>query len=371
MFSLLHLSWGAWLLLTLVLVQTTIFCVTIYLHRCQAHRALDVHPALEHVMRFWLWLATGMSTPQWVAVHRKHHAHCETPLDPHSPQVHGLKKVLFAGVWLYHREARNPDNVARYAKGVKFDWMERKVYTPHGVWGPVLLTLLDVLLLGPTQGLLLAAIQVAWIPFWAAGVINGVAHAKGYRNFNSADASRNLLPWGLWIGGEELHNNHHAHPTSAKLSYRSWEVDIGWGAIRVLQALGLATVRKAQRRPKLTALPEPDLSRLLDSIAQHRLQVSSWYQRVWNDAVARVAQSRRERKALSRAFIDGTTASAGSGHVGLAKLHQNWQELQALWSDRTCTRQQLSERLSAWLAQAEASVGSGLPELAWKLRRIA
>lgn len=371
MFSLLDLSWGAWLLLLLVLVQTTIFCVTVYLHRCQAHRALDVHPALDHVIRFWLWLTTGMSTPQWVAVHRKHHAHCETEQDPHSPKIHGLKKVLFTGVWLYHLEARNPETVARYGKGVRIDWLERNLYTARGVWGPVLLGALNVLLFGPVKGLLLTGVQVAWIPFWAAGVINGLAHAKGYRNFNSTDASRNLLPWGLWIGGEELHNNHHAHPTSAKLSYRPWEVDIGWGVIRVLETLGLATVRKAQRRPKLAALPEPDLGRLLDNIAQHRLQVGAWYQRVWADTVARVAASRQERKTLNRAFVEGTTASAGQAHAGLTKLHQHWQELQALWLDRTCTRQQLSERLSSWLAQAEASAVAGLPELAWKLRRIA
>jgi stearoyl-CoA desaturase (delta-9 desaturase) len=372
------LSWGAWALVTLAFVQLTILCVTVYLHRAQAHRALDVHPALAHAIRAWLWLTTAMATKQWVAVHRKHHAHCETESDPHSPQVRGLATVLFKGAWLYHREARNEATVNRYGIGAPDDWIEKNLYARFNILGPVLLVLINLSLFGPIQGVLTSVIQFVWIPVWAAGVVNGIGHTWGYRNFASSDASRNIFPWGIWIGGEELHNNHHAHPTSAKLSYRPWEVDIGWGVIRMLQALRLATVHKAQMRPSLAAEPQPDLEKLLAQVARHRLQVAAWYQRVWDQAAERLGESSQERRALKKAFSGhkgfipaAAPRPATPSHAVLHRLENSWADLQAVWTDRTSSSAALAHRLEHWLKQAESSAIGGLPELAWKLRRLA
>jgi stearoyl-CoA desaturase (delta-9 desaturase) len=376
--SVFELSWGAWALVTLAFVQLTILCVTVYLHRSQAHRALDVHPAVAHTIRAWLWLTTAMATKQWVAVHRKHHAHCETERDPHSPQVRGLATVLFKGAWLYHHEARNEATVSRYGIGAPDDWLEKNLYTRFNILGPVLLVLINLSLFGPIQGVLTSVIQFIWIPVWAAGVVNGIGHTWGYRNFASADASRNISPWGIWIGGEELHNNHHAHPTSAKLSYRPWELDIGWGAIRVLQALRLATVHKAQMRPTLAAEPQPDLEKLRGQVVRHRLQVAAWYQRVWDQAAERLGESSQERRALKKAFSGhkGFTPAAAHrpatpSHAVLHRLENSWADLQAVWTDRTSSSTALAHRLEAWLKQAESSAIAGLPDLAWKLRRLA
>ncbi len=370
MSSVLNLSWGQWLLWAFVATQLTIFSVTIWLHRSQAHRALDVHPALAHFMRAWLWLTTGMSTKQWVAVHRKHHAHCETEQDPHSPKVLGLSTVFFKGVHLYRKSAQDPAVVARYAHGAPNDWLENEVYIRRNTVGLLLLTTINLALLGWAQGLLMTLVQLLWIPLWAAGVINGVAHAKGYRNFDCADESRNISPWGLWIGGEELHNNHHAHPTSAKLSYKQWEVDIGWGAIRVLEMLGLATVRKAVRRPLVAEVAHDSLSLTLEQVARHRLQVAAWYRSLWNDAVRGLELTRQERK---RWKARGPFSGAVSPDMpeALKALTQRWAELQRLWSEMKVSKEQLAVQLSAWLRSAEASAIPGLPELAWKLQRIA
>src|SRR5262245_24649252 len=209
----LDLPWWGDLLALLVLVQITIAAVTIYLHRCQAHRALDLHPIVSHFFRFWLWLTTGMITKEWAAIHRKHHAKCETEEDPHSPQILGINKVLWGGVFLYVQESHKPETMQRYGHGTPDDWLERKVYSKWNKWGILFTLVLDMALFGIIPGFLVWGVQMLWIPFWAAGVINGIGHFWGYRNFECDDAARNITRFGLWIGGEELHNNHHAYPT--------------------------------------------------------------------------------------------------------------------------------------------------------------
>ena len=230
------------IIFTLVVTHITIACVTLFLHRSQAHRAVTFHPAVSHFMRFWLWLTTGMVTKQWVAVHRKHHRHTDIEGDPHSPLVSGLRTVLFKGAWLYHQASKNFAMVEAYGAGTPDDWVERKIYSSHSRIGIVLMLAIDVALFG-VWGLLVWAVQMIWIPFWAAGVINGLGHYYGYRNFDTKDKSTNIIPWGIIIGGEELHNNHHQNPASAKLSAQKFEFDIGWFYIQVLRRLGLATVK--------------------------------------------------------------------------------------------------------------------------------
>ena len=235
MFSgLIDLPWWGYLLVGLVLVQITIAAVTLYLHRCQAHRALDLHPAVSHFFRFWLWLTTGMITKEWAAIHRKHHAKCETEEDPHSPRIHGINKILFTGVAMYVKESHNKEVMDRYGHSTPTDWMERNVYTPLNKWGVVLLAAIDLLLFGPIAGTIIYVAQIGWIPFWAAGVINGVGHFWGYRNFQTEDDSTNMSRGPAWIGGEELHQHHHAYPTSAKFSIRPYEFDLGW-MYRIMQ----------------------------------------------------------------------------------------------------------------------------------------
>lgn len=375
-------SWVAWLLCALAAVQTTILSVTIYLHRAQAHRALTVHPALAHFFRAWLWLTTGMSTRQWVAVHRKHHAKCETDQDPHSPQVQGLARVFFAGAWLYAKQARDPENLRRYAAGAPDDQLEHKLYMRWGTLGPVLLGLLNVVLWGWGPGLGMTAIQLVWIPLWAAGVINGLGHFVGYRNFHSADASTNLFPWGLWIGGEELHNNHHAHPTSARLSYHWWELDIGWGAIRALQALGLAHVKHAMQPPKLAG-EHTCWEQTWNATTRFRLQVERWFTVVWLREVKRLARSRQELQLWSKALeLSGPQVEFGPDASGitlfqtcepphaLVSLHAQWRQLQALWSE-PLSKEQALVALQHWVGAAQLSTSAGLRHLAWRMRRLA
>ncbi|MBZ0251531.1 MAG: fatty acid desaturase, partial [Burkholderiales bacterium] len=276
--GLLDLSWWGKLLVLLVLVQITIAGVTLYLHRCQAHRSLELHPAVSHFFRFWLWLTTGMVTKEWAAIHRKHHAKCETAEDPHSPQVHGINKVLFAGVVLYVKESHHPETMQRYGHGTPDDWIERTIYTPHHKKGILVMLTANVLLFGDFPGLLMWGVQMAWIPFWAAGVINGIGHFWGYRKFQTEDASTNIVPVAAWIGGEELHNNHHAFPSSAKFALRKWEFDIGWATIKGLQAVGLAKVlRVAPSLDVRPNIPVPDTDTLKALLAM-RFQAMTDYQ---------------------------------------------------------------------------------------------
>ena len=231
------------IILVLVMTHLTIVSVTIYLHRHQTHLALELSPWVSHPMRFWLWLTTGMVTKEWVAIHRKHHQACETADDPHSPQVHGIGRVLFGGALLYASATNDRRLVEQYGRGTPSDWIERNVYTPYNKWGFLLLLIIEVYLFHG-WGIVMWLVQMAWIPFWAAGVVNGIGHWWGYRNSNTTDCSRNHVPWGIIIGGEELHNNHHESPASAKLSRRWWEFDLGWMYIQLLEALGLARVKR-------------------------------------------------------------------------------------------------------------------------------
>ena len=268
------LPWWGYVLVALGMTHITIASVTIYLHRHQAHRALDLHPIPSHFFRFWLWLTTGMVTREWAAIHRKHHAKCETADDPHSPQVKGLRKVLWQGAELYREEAQNQETLDRYGHGTPNDWLERNIYERNTA-GIALMLVIDVVLFGAV-GLTIWAVQMAWIPFWAAGVVNGVGHFWGYRNYDCADAATNLVPWGILIGGEELHNNHHSFATSAKLSARWYEFDIGWMYIRILEILGLAKAKKVIPAAFLRGAQDPDLE-MLQAIITHRYDVMTRY----------------------------------------------------------------------------------------------
>jgi stearoyl-CoA desaturase (delta-9 desaturase) len=276
--GLLDFPWWGLIAVTLGMTHITIASVTIFLHRHQAHRALDLHPAASHFFRFWLWLTTGMTTKAWVAIHRKHHAKCETAEDPHSPRVFGIRKVLWEGAELYQAEAANPETLDQYGYGTPNDWLERKLYAPYPGLGIALMFLADVALFG-FFGITVWAVQMLWIPFWAAGVVNGLGHYFGYRNFETRDASTNLFPVGLLIGGEELHNNHHAYPSSARLSSRWWELDIGWAYIRLMELLKLAKVRRIA--PKICILPDKKLIDLstIQAVMRNRVHVLALYGR--------------------------------------------------------------------------------------------
>jgi stearoyl-CoA desaturase (delta-9 desaturase) len=272
------LGWWGMALVLLVFTQLTIFAVTLYLHRSQAHRGVDFHPVIAHFFRFWTWLTTSMITKEWVAIHRKHHAKVETDEDPHSPVTKGIGMVFWRGVELYREARAMRADIEQYGRGAPDDWIERHLYTPHANLGPVALLVINSLLFG-LPGVALWAIQMAWIPFWAAGVINGLGHWWGYRNFESADTSTNLTPWAFWVGGEELHNNHHAFPSSARFSMRRWEFDIGWAVIRGLQALRLAKVLRVA--PSMDVRPNiavPD-AETLKALLSHRFQAMTDYQR--------------------------------------------------------------------------------------------
>ncbi|MHC9015337.1 DesA family fatty acid desaturase [Stenotrophomonas bentonitica] len=272
------LGWWGMALVLLVFTQLTIFAVTLYLHRSQAHRGVDFHPVIAHFFRFWTWLTTSMITKEWVAIHRKHHAKVETDEDPHSPVTKGIGMVFWRGVELYREARAMRADIEQYGRGAPDDWIERRLYTPHANLGPVALLVINSVLFG-LPGVALWAIQMAWIPFWAAGVINGLGHWWGYRNFESADTSTNLTPWAFWVGGEELHNNHHAFPSSARFSMRRWEFDIGWAVIRGLQAVRLAKVLRVA--PSMDVRPNiavPD-AETLKALLSHRFQAMTDYQR--------------------------------------------------------------------------------------------
>jgi stearoyl-CoA desaturase (delta-9 desaturase) len=227
---------------TLVMTHITIVCVTLFLHRGQAHRGIEFHPILGHFMRFWLWMTTGQITKQWVAIHRKHHRSTDVEGDPHSPHVFGIWNVLFKGAFLYHQASKDSAMVAQYGVGTPDDWIERKLYTPHSRLGIALMLVIDLVLFGP-WGLLVWGVQMIWIPFWAAGVVNGVGHWLGYRNGETKDRSTNFSPWGIVIGGEELHNNHHLDPASPKMSRRWFEFDLGWMWFKIFELVRLAKIR--------------------------------------------------------------------------------------------------------------------------------
>jgi stearoyl-CoA desaturase (delta-9 desaturase) len=334
------------LIVALVTTHITIAAVTIFLHRCQAHRALDLHPLISHFFRFWLWLNTGMVTKEWAAIHRKHHAKCETEEDPHSPVTRGLETVLFRGVELYRIEALNQETMDRYGHGTPDDWIERVLYTRHSYLGVYVLLLVDLLLFG-AMGLAMFAIQTGWIPFFAAGVINGVGHAKGYRNFDSSDKSGNISPWGILIGGEELHNNHHTFPASARLSYKWWEFDIGWMYIQIMAFFGLTKVRRVSQRPKFQLPCEHIDARALQAVIANRYDMMSAY-----------ARSIREAK---RAKADDALQTLTSMRA----------ELASLWERSSLSVEQLVQQFEDWCRRAEASGVGALRELSLRARSYA
>jgi len=385
----LHFSWWQIVLFAAVVTHITIIGVTVYLHRCQAHRALDLHPIASHFFRFWLWMTTGMLTGQWAAIHRKHHAKCETEEDPHSPQTRGIWKVLLEGAELYRAEAKNEETLRRFSHGTPNDWMERNVYTRYPILGVSIMMVIDVALFGAV-GLTVWAVQMAWIPFWAAGVVNGLGHFWGYRNFNSSDASTNLLPFGIIIGGEELHNNHHTFATSAKLSNKWYEFDIGWMYIRMMQAVGLAKVKKVAPTPRLAKGKLVADHETLQAVLSNRYEVMASYakavKQAYRQELAHLKEvgEREKYKVMrgARKWFDKEEASLNEPQKRqLPQIFANSQklrtyielrnELAAIWERSSASREQLLTQLQDWCHRAEQSGIKALQEFASRLRRYA
>ncbi len=367
---------------TLGVTHVTIAAVTIYLHRHQAHRALDLNPVVSHFFRFWLWLTTGMRTIDWVAVHRKHHAQCETENDPHSPQVLGIKKVLFEGAELYQLERAKPETLAQYGKGTPNDWIERNFYSRVPNYGIVVMLAIDLALFGAI-GLTVWAVQMLWIPVWAAGVINGIGHWRGYRNYECSDASRNIVPFGILIGGEELHNNHHTYPNSARLSSKWWEFDIGWLYIRVMETLRLAAVKKVPPIPCIGA-PKPRID--TDTVAAvviNRFHVMSRYCRDVIYPVLReefhkadvsyrsvIKRSRRllvREESLLNVDAKRNLESALDYSQTLRTVYRFKQQLQEIGKRSTAQQEVLLKQLQEWCKQAEATGIRALQDFARNL----
>ena len=384
--GLLDLAWWQVLLVTLGLTHITIVSVTIYLHRSQAHRALDLHPAVAHFFRFWLWMATGMVTREWVAIHRKHHAKCETDEDPHSPVSKGIKTVFWQGAELYRAEARNDETIARYKHGTPDDWIERNVYNRFGILGMASMLIIDVLLFG-ALGITVWAVQMAWIPVTAAGIINGIGHYWGYRNFESQDAATNISPWGIIIGGEELHNNHHTYPTSAKFSVKPYEFDMGWVYIRALETLGLAKVKKTPPKMQLGAVQTVADDRTLEALISNRYEIMANYakemRRALNAEIASLKAKGADVSVLKSAqrwlhrnddrlpqSAQAALSQAQASSAALAKMAAMRDELSEFWNNKTHSREQLIANLQAWCLRAEESGIEALREFSLRLRAV-
>jgi stearoyl-CoA desaturase (delta-9 desaturase) len=381
--GLLDLSWWQVLLTTLVLTHVTIVAVTVFLHRAQAHRALTLHPLVSHFFRLWLWLTTGMITREWVAIHRYHHARCETEEDPHSPQVLGIDKVMWEGAELYRDAARKHDLIERYSHGTPDDWLERHVYSLR--WqGVALMLIINVLLFG-VLGVAVWAVQMIWIPFWAAGVINGLGHYWGYRNFASPDAATNISPWGILIGGEELHNNHHAFPSSAKLSAKWWEFDIGWMYIRILAFLGLARVRRVALKPLIDSSKVNIDMDTVKAVVVHRMYVLANYARevVKPVAEAEICRSEQHCRRLARqanrllnsdeSGLD-SVARARLNEIleksqVLATVYQYRERLEQIWKRTATSQEALLQSLQEWCREAEATGIKALEDFSRSLRK--
>ncbi len=373
---------------TMVMTHITIAAVTIFLHRCQAHRALELHAIPSHFFRFWLWMTTGMVTKEWAAIHRKHHAKCETEEDPHSPVTRGIKKVLFEGAELYRAESKNRETVEKYGHGTPDDWIERNLYTKHSALGVSMMLVIDVLLFG-VIGITVWAVQMLWIPITAAGIINGIGHYWGYRNYDCKDASTNVLPIGILIGGEELHNNHHTFGTSAKLSSKWYEFDIGWMYISILAALGLATVKKVAPEPKFDRQKLVCDLNTLHSVVANRYDVMAKYarslKRTWHDELDEIKQKssfeanflKSSKKLLERepATLLSTQQQQLSElfkhSKALKTMHEMRIELSAIWERSHSSSDQLLLQLRDWCARAEASGIRSLQEFSLRLRSYA
>ena len=385
--GLLQSGWVGLFVYFLVVTQLTIFSVTLYLHRSQAHRGVDFHPVLAHFFRFWTWLTTSMITREWAAIHRKHHAKCETEDDPHSPMHKGIGNVLWKGGDMYREARLDRASIEQYGKGCPDDWIERHLYTPHATMGPVAMLLVNFVLFG-AWGVAIWAIQMAWIPFWAAGVINGLGHWWGYRNFETTDTATNLTPWGVWIGGEELHNNHHAFPSSAKFALRKWEFDIGWAAIKLLESVKLAKVLRVA--PTLDLRPSihvPD-AETLKALVAHRFQAMTDYQRnVLKPALREeaAAAGARLRELLPRRMRRGLVddgrwlkpeareqlRSWVSQRPRIQALVEHRARLAALLEARSHDAAERLHQLQAWCQEAEASGIRALQEYSLRLKGYA
>lgn len=384
--GLLALPWWGCILATLALTHVTMISVTVFLHRHQAHRALDLHPIVSHFFRFWLWITTGMVTKEWVAIHRKHHAKVETPEDPHSPQILGLNPILWDGVSAYRKEAKNPETLSKYGHGVPNDWIERRVYTRHSGKGLALMLVVNLTLFGPI-GLTIWAIQLMWTPFFAAGVINGIGHYWGYRNFEVTDASRNIVPWGILIAGEELHNNHHTFASSAKLSSKWWEFDIGWMYIRTLELIGMARVKKIPPELMIVAEKQHIDIETAKAVVANRFQVMANFARevlhhVHREELKKTKPKDRETWALlkgakrllvretslldaaSRKWLIGVLARNNT----LNTVYAMKERLQDIWNRSASTHEHLRHALEEWCRHAEATGIEALRTFARRLR---
>jgi stearoyl-CoA desaturase (delta-9 desaturase) len=378
-----YLNWSWWqvLLITLLLTHITIASVTIFLHRCQAHRALELHAIPSHFFRFWLWLTTGMVTKQWAAIHRKHHAKCETVDDPHSPQVLGIETVLSRGAELYRAEAKNQETIDKFGHGTPDDWIEKNLYSRFQWQGVALMLIIDISLFG-ILGLSVWAVQMLWIPITAAGIINGIGHYWGYRNYDCVDASRNVFPFGILIGGEELHNNHHTYATSAKLSNKWYEFDIGWLYIRTLEIMGLATVKKLPPKPILAELSDAT-ENTLQAVIANRYEVMARYSKALRKTFdAEVVHMRELASQYSDQHLwlykDEAKLTVNEKarlenliltNKSVKLMVEMRRDLSSLWERSHVTKEQLTTQLQAWCQRAETSGMSGLQEFSLRLRR--
>jgi len=378
------LTWWQIVLYTLVTTHITIVAVTVFLHRAQAHRAMDLHPIPSQFFRFWLWLGTGMVTREWVAIHRKHHAKCETEDDPHSPQTRGIETVMWRGAELYRTEAKNKETIAKFSHGTPNDWIENNLYSRFSWQGVGLMLILNLALFG-ALGATVWAVQMLWIPFWAAGVVNGLGHYWGYRNFEAADASTNLSPWGIIIGGEELHNNHHTYPTSAKFSVKKYEFDIGWVYISLMQKIGWAKVKKLPPRLLMGDVRPVADEKTLEAVIANRYEVMARYAREMRRATKQeLAQLKAKGADLSAlkvakrwlhrdedkvpATVRSNLVQARAAHPVLDKMVTMREELRQLWLNTSQSREQLAADLAAWCHRAEASGIAGLRDFSTRLR---
>jgi stearoyl-CoA desaturase (delta-9 desaturase) len=378
------LPWWGYIVVALTLTHITIASVTIFLHRHQAHRALNLHPIPSHFFRFWLWLTTSIVTKEWAAVHRKHHAKCETEEDPHSPVILGIKKVLLEGAALYRKEAENQETLDKYGHGTPNDWLENNLYSKYSGFGIALMLVIDILLFGPI-GLTIWAVQMAWIPVNAAGIINGVGHYWGYRNFHTEDTSTNIVPWGIFIGGEELHNNHHAYASSAKLSNKWYEIDIGWLYIRTLETFGLAQVKKRAPRVRLNQAKTSCDMETLHAVIANRYEVTARYaellKKTYSMEIARLKLHTLDKIDLARikhwlhldedvltehqkTKLDVVIKASGI----LQTAYTLRQELAVVWQNSTATKEQLVKQLEDWCHRAENSGIAALQEFSQRLR---
>ena len=374
-------GWVAKLVYLLVVTQLTIFTVTLFYHRSATHRGVDFHPVLVHFFRFWGWLTTGMVVKEWVAIHRKHHAKVETEEDPHSPQIFGIKKVFWDGVSLYRDASENKEDMEKYGKGTPDDWLERKFYGGHPYWGPTLMLFIDLALFGAI-GVAMWAVQMIWIPFWAAGFVNGIGHWWGYRNFESSDTATNISPWGFWIGGEELHNNHHAFPSSAKFALRKWEFDIGWAAICTLRAVGLAKVLRVA--PTLNIRPNVHLpdAETLKGVLTHRFSaMTDYYRNVIMPTLRDEAQHAGDSiksvpRRMRRALADGGRWLDSEGRDRMQAVLAKRPTLSTVCDFRNRLAALMEQRgadqalkgLQQWIAEAEQSGIRALQEFAGRLK---